>query len=73
MLTLDGQKVAVYKDPPGEISALEQVCTHEGCIVHWNTAEKSWDCPCHGGRFATDGAVITGPPNIGLEKINLSK
>lgn len=73
VVTLDGKKVAIYKDPAGKITALKPVCTHAGCIVHWNTSEKSWDCPCHGGRFSTDGKVLTGPPTIGLEKIDLSK
>ena len=51
VLTLDGERVAVYRNPGGELHALSPVCTHLGCLVGWNTAEKSWDCPCHGSRF----------------------
>ena len=55
------QHVALYKDEAGALHRLSAVCTHLGCIVGWNPAEKSWDCPCHGSRFATDGEVIQGP------------
>jgi glycine/D-amino acid oxidase-like deaminating enzyme/nitrite reductase/ring-hydroxylating ferredoxin subunit len=60
-------KVAVYKDPQGRVTQLSAVCPHLGGIVHWNSVEKSWDCPCHGSRFAVDGSVITGPALSGLE------
>jgi glycine/D-amino acid oxidase-like deaminating enzyme/nitrite reductase/ring-hydroxylating ferredoxin subunit len=54
-------KVAVYRDPMGVFVELSATCTHLGCIVEWNTSEKSWDCPCHGSRFAPDGHVLNGP------------
>ncbi|MEO6149592.1 MAG: FAD-dependent oxidoreductase [Mucilaginibacter sp.] len=63
------QKLAVYKDEQGEIHALSPVCTHAGCIVNFNASEKTWDCPCHGGRFDIDGKVLTGPPMKDLERI----
>jgi Rieske Fe-S protein len=44
-----------------------------GCIVHWNSAENSWDCPCHGSRFNYDGAVIQGPANRNLETVHLKE
>ena len=56
-----GQKVAVYRDPEKGLCGLSARCTHMGCIVSFNSAEKTWDCPCHGSRFATDGRVIEGP------------
>ena len=54
-------KVAVYKSEDGEIVRRSAVCTHVGCIVHWNSFEKCWDCPCHGSQFAPDGEVLNGP------------
>jgi len=61
-------KVAVYRDERGAIHALSAVCPHLGCIVHWNSLEGTWDCPCHGSRFGTDGAVLNGPAVSGLER-----
>lgn len=71
VVRFDGKKIAVYKSSAGAISALSPICTHAGCTVKWNNAEKSWDCPCHGGRYAIDGKVLTGPPRQDLEKIPL--
>jgi glycine/D-amino acid oxidase-like deaminating enzyme/nitrite reductase/ring-hydroxylating ferredoxin subunit len=53
--------IAAYRDPNGVLHARSAVCTHVGCIVHWNSTESSWDCPCHGSRFSVDGEVISGP------------
>ncbi|RCH55203.1 oxidoreductase [Mucilaginibacter hurinus] len=66
------QKLAVYKDAEGGIHALSPVCTHAGCVVNFNASEKTWDCPCHGGRFDIDGNVLTGPPMKELKKVNLT-
>jgi len=66
---LHGEKIAVYKDENGNVTALSSVCTHAGCTVLFNEAEKSWDCPCHGGRFDINGKVITGPPRKDLKQI----
>lgn len=57
----NGEKVGVYRDESGKPHSVSPVCTHLGCMVTWNTAERSWDCPCHGSRFDVDGAVIQGP------------
>jgi Rieske Fe-S protein len=54
-------KLAAYRAPDGTLSVRSAVCTHLYCIVDWNAAERTWDCPCHGSRFATDGSVINGP------------
>ena len=56
-----GERMAVYKDAQGQLSACSAVCPHLGCLVHWNTSEGSWDCPCHGSRFDPRGAVLNGP------------
>jgi glycine/D-amino acid oxidase-like deaminating enzyme/nitrite reductase/ring-hydroxylating ferredoxin subunit len=61
ILVVDGEKVAVYRDAGGTPHALSPVCPHMGCDVRWNAAERSWDCPCHGSRFAPDGALLNGP------------
>ena len=55
------RQVAVARDPEGTLHAVSARCTHMGCIVHWNGAETTWDCPCHGSRFAVDGKLIEGP------------
>jgi len=60
-LTVDGEKVAAYRDEMNELHIVSPVCPHMGCIVHFNRSEKSWDCPCHGSRFTIDGEVIEGP------------
>lgn len=57
----DGRQVAAFRNPDGRVDALSPTCTHLGCHVRWNPAEKSWDCPCHGSRFDTTGDVIVGP------------
>lgn len=60
-MTLNGEKVAAYRDESSELHVVSSICTHMGCIVHFNNAEKSWDCPCHGSRFAINGKVLEGP------------
>jgi glycine/D-amino acid oxidase-like deaminating enzyme/nitrite reductase/ring-hydroxylating ferredoxin subunit len=62
-------KVAAYRDDDGALHEHSAVCTHLKCIVDWNTAEKSWDCPCHGSRFDPKGKVIAGPATADLEKL----
>jgi glycine/D-amino acid oxidase-like deaminating enzyme/nitrite reductase/ring-hydroxylating ferredoxin subunit len=62
-------KVAVYRDDSGAAHRLSAVCPHLGCIVAWNSSEKTWDCPCHGSRFACTGEVVVGPANRGLERL----
>lgn len=66
------RKLAVYRDEHGELHALSAKCTHLGCVVHWNSAERSWDCPCHGSRFDTTGEVMHGPAATSLEATTLT-
>lgn len=62
-------KVAVYRDAAGVVHERSAVCTHLGCIVQWNSEETSWDCPCHGSRFAPTGEVLNGPAPVSLRPI----
>jgi glycine/D-amino acid oxidase-like deaminating enzyme/nitrite reductase/ring-hydroxylating ferredoxin subunit len=63
-------KIAISKNDRGEIKKHSARCTHLGCIVNWNQAEKTWDCPCHGTRFDQDGNVLEGPALKPLEDIS---
>lgn len=67
VVELDGKKTAVYKNEKGEVTKLSPVCTHLGCIVGWNNADKTWDCPCHGSRFEANGALKQGPAKRDLD------
>ena len=60
-------KMAVYRDSDGELHKCSAICPHLGCIVSWNSTEKTWDCPCHGSRFDPYGKVLNGPAIKGLE------
>ena len=53
--------LAVARDMDGTLHKRSAACTHAGCVVHWNTTERCWDCPCHGSHFAPDGSVLNGP------------
>ncbi len=64
-----GQIVAAYREPGGNLHTVSATCTHLGCLVNFNNAEKSWDCPCHASRFAPDGTVLHGPAVKPLESI----
>jgi len=63
------KKEAVYKDEVGKVFKCSAVCPHKQGLVRWNTAEKSWDCPCHGSRFDRYGKVVFGPANSDLPSI----
>lgn len=61
------KKQGVYRDEAGALHRVSVVCTHLGCVVHWNSLERSWDCPCHGSRFDSDGKVLNGPASMELD------
>jgi glycine/D-amino acid oxidase-like deaminating enzyme/nitrite reductase/ring-hydroxylating ferredoxin subunit len=63
------KKVAASRDASGKLFLCSAACTHLGCIVEWNGSEKTWDCPCHGSRFAPDGHVVNGPARDALAPI----
>ena len=71
IVRVDGQRVAAYRDDDGSVVAVSPTCTHLFCQLNWNGAERSWDCPCHGSRFAPDGVVLQGPAVHGLERKEL--
>ena len=64
---------AVHRDDAGILRAVSARCTHLGCIVGWNSAERTWDCPCHGSRFGADGEVLAGPATAPLEPVEPPK
>ncbi len=66
------RQLAVYRDDHGKFHAVSAVCTHLGCVVHFNSAERSWDCPCHGSRFATNGEILHGPASSSLAAVQLA-
>jgi Rieske Fe-S protein len=69
VLELAGEKVAVSRDEQGTVTKCSAVCTHMGCLVDWNQAEQTWDCPCHGSRFTPAGKVIAGPAESPLPPV----
>jgi glycine/D-amino acid oxidase-like deaminating enzyme/Rieske Fe-S protein len=69
----DGKLVAVYRDSDGSYYAMSPICSHAGCVVKWNSASHSWDCPCHGSRFNGRGNVCEGPALKDLEPIELNR
>jgi glycine/D-amino acid oxidase-like deaminating enzyme/nitrite reductase/ring-hydroxylating ferredoxin subunit len=68
ILDLDGERVAVHRSRTGQVTRLSPICTHMGCLVEWNSAEATWDCPCHGSRFEPDGKVLSGPAESPLSR-----
>jgi glycine/D-amino acid oxidase-like deaminating enzyme/nitrite reductase/ring-hydroxylating ferredoxin subunit len=68
MLAL-GRRLAVYRDALGHCHRFSATCRHLGGVVHWNAAEKTWDCPCHGARYDREGRVVNGPAKDDLEPV----
>jgi glycine/D-amino acid oxidase-like deaminating enzyme/nitrite reductase/ring-hydroxylating ferredoxin subunit len=62
------KQVGAYRDDAGALHLLSARCTHLGCIVGWNAADRAWECPCHGSRFAADGTLVQGPATADLAK-----
>jgi nitrite reductase/ring-hydroxylating ferredoxin subunit len=67
VITAGEEKIAVWRDGNGDLYALSASCTHKGCTVTWNNADRTWDCPCHGSIYAADGEVIHGPARKPLQ------
>ncbi len=68
IVTRNGEQLAVWRDDTGVLYAVSAACTHKGCTVTWNNADRTWDCPCHGSIFQADGEVIHGPARKPLER-----
>ena len=68
-IELDGKNYGAYRDATGKLHVVSAVCTHMACLVHFNQAEKSWDCPCHGSRFDIEGRVLEGPAYQDLSRM----
>jgi glycine/D-amino acid oxidase-like deaminating enzyme/nitrite reductase/ring-hydroxylating ferredoxin subunit len=71
ILAIDGHKVGVFRDDDGKLYAVSPVCRHLGCLVGWNALDRTWDCPCHGGRYRADGTRFYGPPMKDLIRVDL--
>jgi nucleotide-binding universal stress UspA family protein len=71
IVTSGDHRVAVYRDRKGTVHTLSARCTHMGCTVKWNPTDKTWDCPCHGSRFAPTGEVVSGPATDPLPTTDL--
>lgn len=72
-IRVKGERLAVYRDPHGVLHAVSPVCTHLGCHVRFNSAEATWDCPCHGSRFDVEGRVLDGPAVRNLDHRELDE
>ena len=73
IVDIDGETVGAYRDEAGNVSAVSVTCTHLGCTLAFNDAETSWDCPCHGSRFTTDGEIICGPAVRMLDRLDIDQ
>jgi glycine/D-amino acid oxidase-like deaminating enzyme/nitrite reductase/ring-hydroxylating ferredoxin subunit len=73
IIKISGTRVALYKHDNGDLYFLKPLCPHMGCLLIFNDAEKSWDCPCHGSRFSYDGKVLNSPAFEDLEILSLNK
>jgi Rieske Fe-S protein len=68
-----GGKFAAYRDDEGHVTVYLPVYTHLKCIVRWNEADRTWDCPCHGSRFHATGAVLGGTAEAPLEQVDIAE
>ena len=73
IVDIDGERYGAYRDKNGELHIVDITCTHLGCELKWNSAESSWDCPCHGSRFTFEGDIIEGPAVCKLNHYKESK
>jgi menaquinol-cytochrome c reductase iron-sulfur subunit len=67
--TNERNTVFVRLDADNKPIVFSGTCTHLGCTVRWEAGENEFICPCHGGRYAADGSVISGPPPSPLRQL----
>ncbi|MFD1706584.1 FAD-dependent oxidoreductase [Siminovitchia sediminis] len=70
VITIKGKRAGAYRDSSGNLFVVDTTCTHMGCEVNWNSGDRTWDCPCHGSRFAYHGEVVEGPADQPLKRID---
>ncbi|MBW8351253.1 FAD-dependent oxidoreductase [Bacillus sp. IITD106] len=70
VVSIKGGRAGAYKTMDGQLFVVDTTCTHMGCEINWNSADQTWDCPCHGSRFSTEGEVIEGPAERPLKRID---
>lgn len=73
VLQVADEKLAVYRDPDEGLIAVSAICTHLGCVVDFNAADRTWDCACHGSRFRAGGEVLRGPAKQPLERKEIAE
>ncbi|KAL2483278.1 Cytochrome [Forsythia ovata] len=66
----DPTYLVVENDKTLATYGINAVCTHLGCVVPWNTAEKKFICPCHGSQYNNQGRVVRGPAPLSLALVH---
>jgi len=72
-VNVDGERAGAYREQDGKLHLLDITCTHLGCELQWNNAERTWDCPCHGSRFGCQGNIVEGPALNVLKPVEESR
>ncbi len=71
LVAYSGQIVVIHA--ASGFLAISNTCTHQGCTVNYDTANKEFVCPCHGGVYNQTGAVVSGPPPAALTKYTVTQ
>lgn len=68
-----GERAGIFRDNDDNVTVIDITCTHMGTELNFNSAEKTWDCPAHGGRYNTDGKLLEGAPKDSLKVLFTGK